>query len=200
MVQLMVLGFQYLTSELKSAIYILKTKISDLKDNSMNYISFLYNNKTPIFIWKISNEHVVKGNEIVEESDELRLLIDFPLKLPKLFIYSKKLTYGLEEKSDGWTRNEVLNIISRTYKNIYREEMKTATLGSDTTRQRSVSDGCFSPRESAISTPAIAPAIRRAETNGIHHIHTYNLSDLYITEIIFDFKKDYWRVGVSGKN
>jgi hypothetical protein len=161
----------------------------------MNYISFSYNNKTPIFIWKISNEHVVKGNEIVEESDELRLLIDFPLKLPKLFIYSKKLTYGLEEKSDGWTRNEVLNIISRTYKNIYREEMKTATLGSDITRQFSVSDGCFSPR-----SPAIAPATPRAETNGIHHIHTYNLSDLYITEIIFDFKKDYWRVGVSGKN
>jgi hypothetical protein len=187
----MVLGFHYLTSELKSDIYILKTKISDLKDNSMNYISFLYNNKTPIFIWKISNEHIVKGDEIVEESDELRLLIDFPLKLPKLYIYSKKLTYGLEEKTDGWTRNEVLNIISRTYKNIYREEMKTATMGLDVTRQRSASDECFFPR---------SPAIPRAETNGIHAIHTYNLSDLYITEIIFDFKKDYWRVGVSGKN
>lgn len=177
--------FHYLTSELKYAIYIFKTKISDPKDKSMNYISFSYNNKIPIFIWKISNEYVVKGDEIVEESDELRLLIDFPLKLPKLYIYSKKLTYGLEEKTDGWSRNEVLSIISRTYKNIYKEEMKTTTMGLNF----STFDKSLSPQTSI-----------RTETNGIHHIHTYNLSDLYITEIIFDFKKDYWRVGVSGKN
>ena len=117
-----------------------------------------------------------------------------------MYIYSKKLTYGLEEKTDGWTRNEVLNIISRTYKNIYREEMKTATMGLDVTRQRSASDECFFPRSPATTAPATTAPATRAETNGIHAIHTYNLSDLYITEIIFDFKKDYWRVGVSGKN
>ncbi len=149
----------------------------------MNYISFSYYNKAPIFIWKIHDDRVEKGAEIIDDNLELRLLINYPLNLPKLFIYTKSES---KEIINGWTRNEVLNIISRTYKQIYKEELNTATIKHTRDRSFSVDNK---------PTSEIRP-----ETNGIHGLHTYYLTELYITEMIYDFKKDYWHVCVSGSH
>lgn len=134
----------------------------------MNYISFSYNNKSSVFIWKVHSDHIHKGSEIIDDGNELRLMINFPLNLPKLFIFHK-------DDQKGWTRGEVLNIISRTYKQIYKDELSTSTINDN----KSITD-------------------TRPETNGVHGLHTYYLTELFITEMIYDFKKDYWLVCLSG--
>lgn len=134
----------------------------------MNYISFAYKDKLPIFIWKINNDKLLRPNEILEDSSQIRILFDFPFRLPKLMIHAKQ-----ENEQKGWTRLEILTIISRTYKQFYKEEVRTMTVD-----QKKLE---FHPR---------------IETNGIHGIYDHDISSIVIKEMMFDFNKDYWRLGV----
>lgn len=138
----------------------------------MNYISFAYKDKSPIFIWKINNEKLIRADEIIEDSNKIRILFDFPFRLPKLMIYDKP-----ENEQKGWSRLEILTVINRTYKQFYREETRTMTID-----QKKLD---FYPR---------------IETNGIHGIFKHNISELQIKEMIFDFTKDYWRLGMITNN
>lgn len=138
----------------------------------MNYVSFVYKDKSPIFIWKINNEKLSRADEILEDANQIRILFDFPFRLPKLMIYEKQ-----ENEQKGWSRLEILTLISRTYKQFYKDEVRTIT-----TDQKKLE---FHPR---------------IETNGIHGIYGHNISELQIKEMIFDFSKDYWRLGVTTSN
>lgn len=39
----------------------------------MNYVSFVYKDKSPIFIWKINNEKLSRADEILEDGNQIRI-------------------------------------------------------------------------------------------------------------------------------
>jgi hypothetical protein len=155
-----------------------------------NFISFKYTETEDkknhnIHLWRIHKHMIDKHNEIIINGD-FRVLIDFPLRLPKLLIFRPDEDYEDDcefdlisafPRANGFTRGEILNILSRTYKNIYKEEKLTAT--------KDLHELSKIP-------------YKKFETNGIHGIYDYLITDLKINGMIYNDKYDYWKLFVSG--
>lgn len=170
---------------------------------SKRFVSFKYSNQTGVSLWRIHRNKINNPDEVVVEND-FRVVIDFPFRFPRLFIfnadneeyYSNSIDFDVISAFPhitGFTRDKVLNILSRTYKNIYKEEKATMTNISPT------SEINMSPTRIPILPTSNIQKNKRIETNGIYGIHSYDLIDLKINGMIYVPSYDYWKLFVEGE-
>lgn len=161
------------------------------KLNAKKFVTFKYSNQlTGVPIWRINKNLIFNPNEVLVH-DTFRVVIDFPLKFPKLYIfeprsqdedYSENIEFDIISslpRPNNFTRLEILNLISRTYKNIYKEEKNTATLSIASNIPGGISGGAKN---------------KRPETNGIHSIYDYEITQLNINGMLYCPNQDYWKL------
>ena len=167
-----------------------------MSQSSKRFISFRYSDtKNGIPLWRIHKDKIYNPNEVVVV-DDFRVVIDYPLRFPKLFIfnveskdddYSSSIDFDVISSfphTNEFTRTEILNIISRTYKMIYKEEKNTSTLIINENSQ----------------IPRLVPAKgKRQESNGVYGLHSYHLTDLKISGMIYVPTYDYWKLFIKGE-
>jgi hypothetical protein len=102
--------------------------------------------------------NLMNKDEIVLIANEAILLIDYPLNNPvEIEIKS--------EKSDGFTRGELIKLISREYNRIYKEEEESSQVKTIPLEERE-------------------DLINRNETNGKYGIWGHDIDDLDLSAII----------------
>lgn len=168
--------------------------------NNKKFIGFRYlqiDQKNPttngVHLWRVCKNKIENPNELIIHSN-FRVVIDYPLRFPKLFIFEPfELSDYNSEKADdfdllsaitpinGFSRFEILNILSQTYKNIYKEEKSTMTA--------IINNHC---EHNKVNMRA-----NNVETNGVHSIYDQELTRLSLNGMIYNNQFDYWKLFVS---